>query len=309
MPQTRLFAKPVLHSKSLKVIDLFCGGGLKSYGFQMAGYPVKTAIDMWRGCRETYEYNHPDTEFILRDITKLDPHDFRNHDIVIGGPPCQLISTANGYRNLEEGLKLVHLFRHWVDVIQPKYWLMENVKPLAKVLDPAIYPNITVINCADFGLPQTRERTLAGTMPYPLPTRAKNPTGELKPWVTIQAMFDATNTFELHKQLNVSEKWYDARAVEGKKYMGIHKALRLDKPARTVTVRQNRNLIQAELRFERICPDGHVEYRPATPFECALFQGVPREFKLIGPKTTKYKILGNGFPPPIARLIAEGIKS
>jgi DNA (cytosine-5)-methyltransferase 1 len=60
----------------MRVLDLFCGCGGFSTGFLKADYEVKYGIDFWKGCKETYEYNHPDTEFILEDIQTLDPNDF-----------------------------------------------------------------------------------------------------------------------------------------------------------------------------------------------------------------------------------------
>jgi len=78
----------------LMVLDLFCGAGGFSHGFQRAGSKIKYGIDSNKHVQETFEKNHPDAEFILSDITELDPKDFSDVDIVIGSPPCPEFSRA-----------------------------------------------------------------------------------------------------------------------------------------------------------------------------------------------------------------------
>ena len=56
-----------------KVLDLFCGGGGWSKGAEMAGYTKGIGIDNDKTVRETFEYNHPDYEFILADLRDLEP--------------------------------------------------------------------------------------------------------------------------------------------------------------------------------------------------------------------------------------------
>ncbi len=102
-----------------KILDLFCGAGGFSKGFQMAGYTKGLGIDFEKHVKETFENNHPDYEFILSDIKELNPEDYTDFDIVIGSPPCKMFSVANKSPNPEKGMELVNIYRHWVYVIKP----------------------------------------------------------------------------------------------------------------------------------------------------------------------------------------------
>lgn len=63
---------------NVPILDLFCGAGGFSTGFLQAGFNVKYAIDNNPKVRETFEYNHPNTEFILSSVQDQDPHDFKD---------------------------------------------------------------------------------------------------------------------------------------------------------------------------------------------------------------------------------------
>jgi len=178
----------------MNILDLFCGCGGFSLGFKQAGFKVKYGIDNWEGCKETFEYNHPNTKFILEDIRELKPRKFRKVDIIIGSPPCQEFSNANNNPNIDKGMELIHIFFEWVKKIKPKYWIMENVPNIKKWLKWRIInfkiPKIKVFNCADFGVPQIRKRCFSGEYPNPKQIYAKieqiNLFGnKLKKWLTV----------------------------------------------------------------------------------------------------------------------------
>ena len=54
-----------------KILDICCGAGGFSAGVIRAGYDRGIGIDSWKGCRETFEYNHPEWEFVLGDISEI----------------------------------------------------------------------------------------------------------------------------------------------------------------------------------------------------------------------------------------------
>jgi len=121
----------------MKVIDLFCGCGGFSHGFNQAGHEIVLGIDFDKRVEKTYTQNHPDTEFIRSDIRDLDAGSYLRKacDIVIGSPPCPNFSIANNKADITRGMILVKEFLKWVDVLKPKWWIMENVPPIRYYLD------------------------------------------------------------------------------------------------------------------------------------------------------------------------------
>ena len=78
----------------MRVVSFFAGCGGLDLGFEQAGFDVVWANEFEPHCRATYLRNHPDTEFVLGDICKIDPASIPDCDGFIGGPPCQSWSVA-----------------------------------------------------------------------------------------------------------------------------------------------------------------------------------------------------------------------
>ena len=82
------------------VLDLFCGCGGISLGFEEAGYHVLLGIDIWKDALKTYKFNHKQSKILCADMASLDPSevekllDGQQVDVIIGGPPCQGFSIA-----------------------------------------------------------------------------------------------------------------------------------------------------------------------------------------------------------------------
>lgn len=113
----------------MKTIDLFCGCGGMSLGFQNAGFDIVAAYDNWHPAVMVYRKNftHPiyerdlAEESIVNEIAQYSP------EIIIGGPPCQDFSSA-GHR--DETLGRAELSKRYTDIVctaKPKYFVMENV--------------------------------------------------------------------------------------------------------------------------------------------------------------------------------------
>jgi len=117
------------------VLDLFAGCGGLSKGFELAGFNIVAANDNWEPCAKTYIMNHPNTKFFLGDITDekiknkiLSFFKDKECDVIIGGPPCQAYSTS-GLRDPDDPRgKLFEEYVEIVNVLQPKVFVMENVK-------------------------------------------------------------------------------------------------------------------------------------------------------------------------------------
>ena len=86
----------------MNVVSFFAGCGGLDLGFEQANFRVVWANEFEPHCRATYIRNHPDTEFVLGDICKIDPTDIPDCDGFIGGPPCQSWSIAGKQKGLDD---------------------------------------------------------------------------------------------------------------------------------------------------------------------------------------------------------------
>lgn len=166
------------------VVDLFSGAGGFLLGFQKAGFEIVLSTDFDKDCAAVHETNLPGIPFICSDIYNLSNEELKKHikdevDILIGGPPCQGFSTigarASSKKEIRDRIDPRNtLFKQYVRVLEylrPKIFLMENVKGIltkdkGTVLNDikesfrnAGYSiNYIILNAADFGVPQIRER-------------------------------------------------------------------------------------------------------------------------------------------------------
>ena len=163
-------------------VDLFAGAGGFGLGFEIAGFSVPLSIEIDAWACDTLRYNHPEMTVIQNDI-----RDFNNinsvkeicllkPDIIIGGPPCQGFSVAGPAQKDPNDPKntLFINFAQWISFLEPKAFVMENVKGLlsrknvdgVKVIDIikktfediGYFVEIWLLNSAEYGVPQIRER-------------------------------------------------------------------------------------------------------------------------------------------------------
>lgn len=168
------------------VIDLFAGAGGLSVGMEEAGFNVIWGVDNEEKTKETFEANH-DAEMLVGDINEIDPSEVGPKedevDIVIGGPPCPTFSLVGRSKinsmedrtNTEDERHLLYQeFLRFVEYYDPQVFVMENVKgmmsaendsgePVVQVIKDEMRnigykPKVQVLNSANFGVPQKRER-------------------------------------------------------------------------------------------------------------------------------------------------------
>ena len=165
--------------KKYNVLDLFCGCGGLSIGFEQAGYNVLLGIDNWEDALVTFRNNHHESETICADLMKLKPEEVEEKmgkqklDVIVGGPPCQGFSIA-GKRIVEDDRnKLYKSFVNMVSYFQPKAFVLENVPNILTmgegVIKQAIISDFEnlgykvtnkVLLASDYGVPQNRRRAI-----------------------------------------------------------------------------------------------------------------------------------------------------
>ena len=165
-------------SDTLTAIDLFCGAGGLSLGLLRAGFEVRAAVDNDEPSIESYRANIGD-HAIKASVTELTPSQLliaaglRSGEctLLAGGPPCQGFSVKRrGDRNDPRNELLLDFFR-FVEEIQPRAFLIENVKGLLskhgrphldellrRALEDGYVCQVGQLDAADFGIPQFRER-------------------------------------------------------------------------------------------------------------------------------------------------------
>ncbi|MXP65617.1 DNA cytosine methyltransferase [Roseomonas sp. M0104] len=201
----------------MRAISLFSGIGGLDFGFEAAGFHTRVALEMDRHCCRAIRSNRPNWAVIEGDVNAVPGDDILSKgglaageaDILIGGPPCQPFSKS-GYWVRGDTLRLddprAGTLRGYLDVLRharPRTFLLENVGGLAYadkneglrfILDGVRRINAEtgadyrvswkVINTADYGVPQIRERTfLIGSRDgrefrFPEPTHAALPASD-----------------------------------------------------------------------------------------------------------------------------------
>ncbi len=164
----------------MNVIDLFCGCGGLSYGFEKAGFDILLGIDNDSKALETFKLNHKNSKSICGDITNITyEKDIKplignkTIDVIIGGPPCQGMSLS-GPRQFEDPRNKLYLsYIRLVDEIRPKAFVIENVPGLVGLFGGKIKDSIIekftdmgykikheILCAADYGVPQNRRRVV-----------------------------------------------------------------------------------------------------------------------------------------------------
>ena len=200
-----------------KIVSIFSGVGGIDLGFEKAGFETVFASDIWERACESLKANFPNSEIVCDTIENLNFKQIlekhKNIDGLVGGPPCPPFSKSRFYRKEkergiddEDGFMTVSNYFRAVEDLKPKFFFFENVhgfvfKPHKSALELVekeserlgykIFHD--VLNAADFGVPQTRQRFIcigiSESLPdfqFPKQTNS-DPTKPIKgtlPWVT-----------------------------------------------------------------------------------------------------------------------------
>ena len=307
--------------ESLNVIDLFCGAGGLSYGFKKAGFNIILGVDNNEIALKTFRMNHPETEILIKDISKVKRKDILDRitgkkvDVIIGGPPCQGFSLA-GKRNPRDPRNfLIKKFLNVVSEIQPEIFVIENVpgllsmknshgknfidKILKKSKKMGYFLNIKILRADEYGIPQKRRRIFI--------------VGSKKKMILDIEKEQAISLKEvLLKRKEVSpEYFYSEKMIAGfKRREKINKELKrgfgwqfldLKKPSYTISARYYKDGAEALVKYSE------KEIRKLTTEECARIQSFPREYKFDGSKKEVYRQIGNAVPPQLSLKVAKAI--
>lgn len=314
--------------EKLKVASLFCGCGGTDVGlvgnFDFLGrhydsndMEIVYANDIDDNACEIFKENFgitPDN----RDIREVGSEELPEFDILTGGFPCQSFSIiAQNPKRLGVKDERGKLFFEMCRILrerQPKCFIAENVKGILTANKKSAFPLIIkefeesgyhvqyrILNAADYGVPQKRERVIIVGFRKDLNIDFAFPS------VEIENENDYTPLKKVVEK-QVDEKYFfSERAVEGmmrkRESMNKGRAQDINKPCNTVGA----HLAKVSLNSTDPVLMNNGRYRRFTPREVARIQSFPDEFELVGSEAAQYRALGNAIPPVMFWYVAKAV--
>lgn len=336
---------------SIKAVDLFCGIGGLTCGVIKSGINVVAGIDIDKTCEYTYSYNN-NAKFINKSVVDIDSNEINdlfgknNVKILMGCAPCQPFSRHQKdkqNRNKHEKWGLLYSFLYHIKNIKPDVVSMENVSELAKekvfkdflegLKNLGYYVSYKIVNAADYGVPQRRERLLLLASLYG--DISLIPETNLNDHITVRMAIghlpplkagECDEKDKLHKSSNLSEvnllrikyskeggTWKDwpqellpecYKKATGKSYCSVYGRMKWDDISPTLTTQFNR---YGTGRYGHPCQNRAISLR-----EGAIIQSFPENYQFIFENIhlsddVIARQIGNAVPVKLGTIIGESI--
>lgn len=316
-------------------IEVCAGAGGLSKGFIDIGFDAILLNDMDKHCIETLRLNHPNVPLFkgsMMDIN-LDKYKNKNIDILMGGVPCQSFSQAGKREGIKDDRgKLILHFIKMINIINPKIFIIENVKGLIShnkgetlkfVISEINKLNkynvkYKVLNSNNYSVPQNRERLIIIGVHNKIKKPFIFPKEHVKKPILKDVLVNCPKSegIEYNKEkkklmslipqggcwINLPENLQ--KSYMGKSYYsgggkrGILKRLDMNKPSLTLLT------TPSQKQTERCHP---IETRPLQILEYARIQTFPDNYKFSGSINQKYKQIGNAVPVNLGKAIAQAV--
>ena len=304
----------------LKSIEICAGAGGQALGLEMAGFKHIALVEYEKKYCETLKKNRPEWNIICEDVKNFSGKPYRNKiDLLAGGVPCPPFSVAGKQLGSDDERDLFPEALRLIEEIHPKAVMLENVRgfldptfkdyreSILKRIDELGYNvQIKLLNASDYGVPQLRPRIvivgirkdIQGKFSYPLPTSEKVKTvGETL--LDLMKKNQWQNANEWAKQASTI-----APTIVGgsKKHGGPDLG----------PIRARKAWAQLGVDGKGIAneaPEKDFEGMPRlTPRMIARIQGFPDTWNFGDKKTAACRMIGNAFPPPVAKAVGEEIR-
>ena len=348
----------------MNVLDLFAGVGGLSYGFSVIpGYNIVAANEIHKEISKAYTLNHPETVMLNCDISDLTEEVLstvlkgRKIDIIVGGPPCQSYSTL-GKREMDDRANLFKQYARILNLTRPRIFVYENVLGLLSMDKGRLFKKIQkefeklgyvlkyeVMNAADYGVPQLRERVILvgmlgeNTFTYPKKTHGEG----LLPYVTLADALgdlpelkggeakefylkDPDNDFLRFVRKDTSVLTEHEAPIN---HEGLQRIMETLKDGQTkddlpedIRPKSGFGNTYAKLWWNK--PSTTITRNFSTPSssrcihprdsraltirEGARLQSFPDDYKLYGSKSSKRLAIGNAVPPLLSVALAKQVK-
>lgn len=319
----------------LNCIDLFAGAGGTALGLSNAGFTHLLLNEFDKSASQTLRDNRPDWNVVEGDVATVDFSAYRGKvDLLEGGFPCQAFSYAGRKRGFEDTRgTLFYEFARAVAEARPRMFMAENVRGLVKHDDGRTLATIIahmdrigyrvewrLLNAADYGVPQKRERIIIVgvrsdldlTFNWPVPDAVRLTLRDALRNVpaSIGASYPPAKA-EVLDLVPPGGCWRDLPAGVREQYMGnslnsgggktgMARRIAWDEPCLTLTTSP------AQRQTERCHPD---ETRPFTVREYARIQTFPDSWEFSGGMASQYRQIGNAVPVEFARRLGIALAS
>ena len=343
----------------MRCVSLFSGCGGLDLGLQRAGFQHVFATDLDPFCAESYAANLPEVPFWTGTAADLTPQlisevaglETGQIALLAGGPPCPPFSKSRFYRKEkpralddEVGQETIDAYLRILEALKPRAFLLENVAGLAyKVHESALEEILSraakagyelshqVINAADYGVPQMRERffvvgMLGRPFEFPLHTHAKRPGTGLsgagpQPWRTAGEVLNDLDTEEnaddaghfaggkyhdLLRKIPPGDNYLFFTEKRGhpdpqfkwrSRYWSFLLKLSPDLPSWTIQARRSNNM-----------GPFHWRNRILRIAEVKRLQTFPDDWQLSGTIERQWRQIGNAVPPLLAETLGAAIR-
>lgn len=300
----------------MRVLSLFSGIGGLDAGFEHKGFEIVWANDFDRYACETYRANYKN-EIVCGDINNISLDTLPDFDVLIGGFPCQPFSMMGAELGFEDTrgtlfFRIAEIIRYRIEMgKKPRVIVLENVRTLRthdkgrtfkvikKILEKDLGYKVfdTILNTADYGIPQTRNRTYIVcfadedaefTFPDPVPLK-----------LTLQDLLE----HDVDEKYYLSERILPTILSNG---TGGYKA------KSEIDLKIARPLCATMGKMHRACQDNYVtqkgRVRKLTPRECARLQGFSEDFVIPVSNGQAYKQFGNAVTVNVSEAVAGKIR-
>lgn len=320
----------------LKYIDLFAGIGGFKYGMDAAGFECVFSAENDQHACEVYEANHSINPYC--DITKLDPKELPDFDVLCGGFPCQSFSISGrqkGFYDQTRGTLFFDILRI-LDIKRPRAFFLENVKNLTvhdkgrtltvmmESLTKLGYTvNYKVLNAKDFGVPQNRERiVLIGNLEgkfFDFNELENNPVHSMTDFLDQEGNFEylPKDAYTLIDDEYIKRQKSDLVFVghrnkkiriSGVKQGTEHLSRVHKQPNRIYSTEGVNPTFSAQEASGRYFIYDGAEVRKLTLDECFRFMGFPEDFKKIGSTSSLYTRIGNSICVNMVKAVAKELE-
>lgn len=300
------------------MLELCAGAGGQALGFEQAGFTHVGLVELDSHACKTLRFNRPEWNVLEENLNNFDASLFRGRvDVVAAGLPCPPFSKAGKQLGKLDERNLFPAALRIIHEVQPRAVIIENVRGILDAVFedyrtfisgqlPEYWTDWQLLNASEFGVPQLRPRVnfvairkgLEHGFSWPLGSHANAPT--------------------------VGEAVYDLMAACGWKGANQWK-LRANEIAPTLVGGSKKHggpdlgPTRAKRAWAALGVDGMgiADAAPAPSFVgmprltvrmTARIQGFPDEWQFAGGKTAAYRQVGNAFPPPVARAVADNIR-